>query len=92
MSIALGIALYFVIWWMTLFAVLPFGGRTQGESGHVVPGTPESAHMLIWLMSDTPRDLYIRSPDRALAIRTPRMANDHYANRQVKRVIKTGRS
>ena len=43
MSIALGIALYFVIWWMTLFAVLPFGVRTQGESGHVVPGTPEGA-------------------------------------------------
>ena len=43
MTIALGIALYFVVWWMTLFAVLPFGVRTQGESGHVVPGTPEGA-------------------------------------------------
>lgn len=43
MSIALGIALYFMIWWMTLFAVLPFGVRTQGEAGKVVAGTPESA-------------------------------------------------
>lgn len=43
MSIALGLALYFMIWWLTLFAVLPFGVRTQGESGEVVPGTPSSA-------------------------------------------------
>lgn len=43
MSIALGIALYFMIWWLTLFAVLPFGVRTQAEAGEVVPGTPESA-------------------------------------------------
>lgn len=43
MSLALGIALYFVIWWTILFAVLPFGVRTQAEDGSVVPGTPESA-------------------------------------------------
>jgi len=43
MSLSLGIALYIMIWWMTLFAVLPFGVRTQGEAGHVVDGTPASA-------------------------------------------------
>lgn len=43
MSISVSIALYFVIWWTTLFAVLPLGVRTQGEAGEVVPGTPESA-------------------------------------------------
>jgi predicted secreted protein len=43
MNIALGAALYIMIWWMTLFAVLPFGVRTQGEAGEVVEGTPESA-------------------------------------------------
>jgi len=43
MSLTLGLALYFVIWWTTLFAVLPIGVRTQGEVGDVVPGTPESA-------------------------------------------------
>lgn len=43
MSTALAIALYFMIWWLTLFTVLPFGVRTQAEDGHVVPGTPESA-------------------------------------------------
>lgn len=43
MSWPLGIALYFVVWWIVLFAVLPFGVHTQGEAGDVVPGTPESA-------------------------------------------------
>ncbi|MGQ3214035.1 MAG: DUF1467 family protein [Shinella sp.] len=36
-------AVYFVIWWLTLFAVLPFGVKTQGEAQEVVPGTVESA-------------------------------------------------
>jgi predicted secreted protein len=43
MSITLGIAIYIIIWWTVLFAVLPFGVRTQGDVGEVVPGTPESA-------------------------------------------------
>lgn len=43
MSLTISIALYFVIWWTTLFAVLPLGVRTQGEAGDVVPGTPASA-------------------------------------------------
>ena len=43
MSITLGLALYFVIWWTVLFAVLPIGLRTQHEEGEVVPGTPASA-------------------------------------------------
>ncbi len=36
-------AVYFIVWWVTLFVVLPFGVRTQGEAGEVVPGTSESA-------------------------------------------------
>ena len=43
MSLTLAVALYFIIWWTILFAVLPFGVRTQAEEGSVVPGTPESA-------------------------------------------------
>jgi len=43
MSTAFGLAVYFIIWWLVLFAVLPFGVRTQHESGEIVPGTPESA-------------------------------------------------
>lgn len=43
MSIPFAIAIYIVLWWTVLFAVLPVGLRTQGEEGDVVPGTPESA-------------------------------------------------
>jgi predicted secreted protein len=43
MSITFAIAIYLVLWWTVLFAVLPIGVRTQGEDGSVVPGTPESA-------------------------------------------------
>jgi predicted secreted protein len=38
-----GIGLYFVVWWTLLFAVLPFGVRTQGEAGEVVPGSDPGA-------------------------------------------------
>ncbi|KAB2911908.1 MAG: DUF1467 family protein [Hyphomicrobiaceae bacterium] len=43
MSPTLAIAIYVVVWWTVLFAVLPIGVRTQGEDGTIVPGTPESA-------------------------------------------------
>ena len=43
MSLSFAIAIYVVIWWTVLFAILPIGVRTQGEDGAVVPGTPESA-------------------------------------------------
>ncbi len=37
------LVLYAVIWFLTLFVVLPLRLVTQGEAGRVVPGTPESA-------------------------------------------------
>lgn len=43
MNIALAIAIYVICWWIVLFAVLPFGVRTQEEAGIIEPGTPESA-------------------------------------------------
>jgi predicted secreted protein len=43
MSLPMAIAVYVVIWWVVLFAILPIGVRTQGEDGAIVPGTPESA-------------------------------------------------
>ena len=43
MSWPLAVAIYFILWWVALLAVLPFGVRTQGEAGRVVPGTPRSA-------------------------------------------------
>jgi predicted secreted protein len=43
MQIGSAIALYFVIWWLTLFAVLPFGVRSQHEAGEVVAGSDPGA-------------------------------------------------
>lgn len=43
MSITSAIVLYVVIWFITMFVTLPFGLRTQGEDGHVVHGTQQSA-------------------------------------------------
>jgi predicted secreted protein len=37
------VAVYFVVWWVVLFAVLPFGVRTQDEAGEVTLGTSASA-------------------------------------------------
>jgi predicted secreted protein len=36
MKLASAIAIYFVIWWTVLFAVLPFGIRNSHETGEVV--------------------------------------------------------
>ena len=36
-------AVYFVVWWICLFIVLPFGVKTQSDIGHVVPGTDPGA-------------------------------------------------
>jgi predicted secreted protein len=36
-------ALYFVIWWIALFAVLPFGVRSQHEDGQIIAGTEPGA-------------------------------------------------
>ena len=43
MSLSFAIAIYAIIWWIVLFAMLPIGVRTQAEEGEVSPGTPESA-------------------------------------------------
>ncbi|MDH7796032.1 MULTISPECIES: DUF1467 family protein [unclassified Beijerinckia] len=43
MSIPLAIALFITIWWTVLFAVLPFGVRSQHEQGEVVHGTDPGA-------------------------------------------------
>ncbi|HJZ33266.1 MAG TPA: DUF1467 family protein [Hyphomicrobiaceae bacterium] len=43
MSLTFAIAIYVLMWWVVLFAILPLGVRTQGEEGAIVPGTPESA-------------------------------------------------
>ena len=42
-SIATGFAIYFVLWWLTLFVTLPFGVRSQHEDGEGSPGTDPGA-------------------------------------------------
>jgi len=43
MRTSVALATFFCMWFITLFAVLPFFAHTQDEAGDVVPGTPESA-------------------------------------------------
>lgn len=43
MSITTAIAIYFLIWWIVLFAVLPWGVRSQDETGNVAHGTDPGA-------------------------------------------------
>lgn len=43
MSWTTALAIYFIIWWIVLFAVLPIGVRSQAESGDVVPGSDPGA-------------------------------------------------
>jgi predicted secreted protein len=55
MTVATGVAIFFLIWWVTLFAVLPFGVHRQDEEGKVAPGTdpgapalPDLRRKLLW--------------------------------------------
>jgi predicted secreted protein len=54
MAISTAIAIYFLIWWIVLFAVLPWGAHAQGSEGGVPgtdPGAPRVPHLkakLLW--------------------------------------------
>ncbi len=43
MDLLTGFLVYFVVWWISLFIVLPFGVQSQEESGEVVPGSERGA-------------------------------------------------
>jgi predicted secreted protein len=43
MTTPMAIAIYFTIWWIVLFAILPWGVRSQHEDGDVVAGTDPGA-------------------------------------------------
>jgi predicted secreted protein len=51
MSLSTAIAVFFIIWWVTLFLVLPWGVRSQSESGDVPRGTDPGAPVSpqLWL-------------------------------------------
>jgi predicted secreted protein len=36
-------AIYFIVWWLVFFMVLPWGIRSQDEHGDIVPGTDPGA-------------------------------------------------
>ena len=46
LTIGGALSLYFVIWWTLLFAMLPFGVRSQAEHGEVAEGTEPGAPAL----------------------------------------------
>jgi len=55
MPITTAVGIFFLIWWVVLFAVLPWGIRSQHEGGEIVPGTdpgapaiPNLGRKLLW--------------------------------------------
>lgn len=50
MQIASWIAIFFVVWWICFFMVLPFGAHSQTDAGDVAEGTEPGAPALfrIW--------------------------------------------
>lgn len=45
MGVSTYIAIYFIVWWTVIFAVLPFGVRSQHEAGAVEDGSEPGAPM-----------------------------------------------
>jgi predicted secreted protein len=43
LTVAGALALYFVVWWTVLFAILPVGVRSQAEVGEIATGTDPGA-------------------------------------------------
>jgi len=51
MPVTTALAIFFLIWWVVLFAVLPWGVRRQDEAGgEVVPGTDPGAPAVPYLL------------------------------------------
>jgi predicted secreted protein len=55
MPVTTALAIFFLIWWVVLFTVLPWGIRSQHEGGEIVPGTdpgapaiPSLGRKLLW--------------------------------------------
>jgi predicted secreted protein len=55
MPLTTAAAIYFLIWWVVLFAVLPWGVRSQHEDGDIAAGTdpgapavPNLGRKLLW--------------------------------------------
>ena len=44
--VTMAVAIYFTTWWIVLFAILPWGVRSQDEAEEVVPGSDPGAPTL----------------------------------------------
>ena len=58
MTPALGVAVYFTIWWVVLFAVLPFGVRNANEAPTTAvkgadAGAPVNPHLALKALATT---------------------------------------
>lgn len=57
MGLVSGLAIYFIIWWVSLFLVLPFGVRTQAEEENIrlgtIPSAPARSRMLWRVIATT---------------------------------------
>jgi predicted secreted protein len=49
MSVTTAIATYFIVWWIVLFAVLPWGVHSQAEHGDIAHGTDPGAPAIPYL-------------------------------------------
>nr|WP_298928054.1 DUF1467 family protein [uncultured Erythrobacter sp.] len=68
------LAVYFLIWVMTAFIMLPFGVKTAGEAGQeTVPGQAESAPV-----NFRPRKLMVRATIIAIILTTLYVLNFNY--------------
>ena len=44
------VAIYFIVWWVVLFAILPIGVKTEEDESRITPGTVPSAPLrpMLW--------------------------------------------
>jgi predicted secreted protein len=51
MTFSVALAVYFILWWVVFFAILPFGVRSQHEEPEIAagtdPGAPVRPHLLV---------------------------------------------
>lgn len=74
MSFFTGFAVYFIIWWICLFIVLPYGNKSQAELGEVVKGTDPGAPVFHKL----PQKLLINTMFAALVYGIYWLATSYY--------------
>ena len=56
MSLEFGLSVYFVIWWISIFLVLPWGSQQIGPEDVAdgqMPGAPKKPHLLIKVAANT---------------------------------------